>query len=813
VSSSTSRLTFELFGRDNASPVFDKFGRRVDQTRDRVGLLDRASRNLGPTLAALGLAKMATDSVKLEAAYSRTMAQVGVATGEAGKKLESLDDLAMKLGADTTFSAQDAGTAMLELAKGGLSAADIKAGSLANTLTLATAGGLELGDAANVVVQAMGAFGLSAKDTGSAVAALAGAANASSADVSDITQALAQAGTTANAAGLSIQDTTAFLAMFADKGIQGSDAGTALKTMLTRLVPSTKAAADTMAELGLSYTDANGQMVSAEEIASRTREAFKGLTDEERTRAINTIFGSDAQRAANVLIGEGEKGLKRYKTATSDLSQAEKLAKASTSGTAGALEQLSGAYETAQIQVGKGLAPAVEDLANKASDMVADGDFEEFGKKAGDVLTDLGDIVIPLAESTFPAMATAVDVTADAVGVLAPAVRELADAFNAMPQWAQTVLVAGGAAKMLGVKLPGGAGGGVAGAAASTAAGAAAGRAAAGRTAGQAAAAAGGTVAGRVGGVTLGRAAGIVGIANVLGTYYNEKMLDSVQNAQEKARRGTKLTNDEMREQARLSKEIFGDTKRRSGGGTFDKVESQAEKLTRSLQGTRDASDDVWSGLERVGDAEARPDVKPRGIARALGELADVGSSVGRLDKKDARPAVRPSGIGGALQGLADVGGRLSSIDGRVATAQVRIGGIGGALASLSQVGDRIAAVAAQAASAGGRRATGGAILGGGSGTSDDVLIWASNGEHMLDADDVKALGGQSGAYEFRRRLHEDGGTTPTRRASAPAARQTAPPAGVSDALLRQLIVETQRTNQLLQQGRQKDMRLMGLGG
>jgi hypothetical protein len=138
--------------------------------------------------AVVGLGRLVKESVQLEAAYSKTMAQVAVATQAPASALERLDDLAMKLGADTVFSAQDAASAMLQLAKGGLSTAEIEAGALADTLTLASAGELELGRAADVVVQAMGAFRLRANQTDEAVAALAGGANASSASVDDMTQ-------------------------------------------------------------------------------------------------------------------------------------------------------------------------------------------------------------------------------------------------------------------------------------------------------------------------------------------------------------------------------------------------------------------------------------------------------------------------------------------------------------------------------------------------------------------------------------------------------------------------------------------------
>jgi TP901 family phage tail tape measure protein len=146
------------------------------------------------------------------------------------------------MGADTVFSANDAAGAMLELAKNGISPAVIQAGALKSALTLAAAGGVSMEEAATTMGNAINAFGLKGSQSASVAAALAGAANASSASISSLSQGLAQSATAAHQAGLSIQETTAALAAFANAGIQGSDAGTSLKTFLQRLVPQTKKA-------------------------------------------------------------------------------------------------------------------------------------------------------------------------------------------------------------------------------------------------------------------------------------------------------------------------------------------------------------------------------------------------------------------------------------------------------------------------------------------------------------------------------------------------------------------------------------------
>lgn len=310
------------------------------------------------------LAAIGTAATKTAIDFESSMSRVSGALNDPSANMEELRQLALDMGADTVFSASEAGAAMEELAKGGLTAADIKGGALKTTMDLAAAGSLQLADAANVTVQAMGAFGLSAGQTGEAANALAGAAAASSADVSDLTQGLSQVSAQAHSAGWSIQDTTAVLGAFADAGIRGSDAGTSLKTMLQRLSAPTDAAASQMEALGINVRDSNGNMMDAASIAGELQAKLGGLDSATRDAAIQTIFGADASRAALVMMNQGTEGIQRYTAATNDQTAAQRLADSQMGDTERSIEEMNGAIETASIQVGGALAPAVTDVAN-----------------------------------------------------------------------------------------------------------------------------------------------------------------------------------------------------------------------------------------------------------------------------------------------------------------------------------------------------------------------------------------------------------------------------------------------------------------
>ena len=347
------QIAFDIIARDKASKTFAKIG------------------GAAKLLGVVGLGGIVTSAVQTEAQFSKTMNIMQATSGASGKEMDKLRKLAMKMGADTQFSAGGAAEAMLELARGGIKPAQIQAGALAGTLTLAAAGQLEMGEAANIAVKSMGQFGLKGKDAGAVAAALAGGANASSASVRDMAQALAQGGLAADSVGFSLQETTAVLAAFSNAGLEGSDAGTSMKTMLDRLQPTTNSAKAAMMALGgwsektgSAFVKANGEFKSAAQIAEILHKGTAKMTEAERKRTITQAFGSDAQRAATIFAKEGAAGLKRLTKATSDQKAAQKMANASMKGTGGALEKMKGSLETASLAIGQMLAPAVVFLAD-----------------------------------------------------------------------------------------------------------------------------------------------------------------------------------------------------------------------------------------------------------------------------------------------------------------------------------------------------------------------------------------------------------------------------------------------------------------
>jgi TP901 family phage tail tape measure protein len=390
--SADKELKQQLSDGKISTEQYQSYQRELIATQDRIKDLKKESSTVGNTLSAFGdkakasgekisnagtkmlpvtlaIGGVGAASVKTASDFETSMSQTAGALNAPMSQMGSLRDLALKMGQDTQFSATEAGNAMTELAKGGLTEADIKTGALKATMDLAASSGMDLGTAANTVVQAMGAFGLSAQNSAQAVNALAGAAAASSTDVEPLSEGLAQCAAQAHMAGWSIQDTTAVLGAFADAGVTGSDAGTSLKTMLQRLGAPTDKAAATMQSLGINVWDSSGHMKDAAGVAQELQTKMSGLSDQQQQAAMQTIFGSDATRAATVLMNDGSKGLEKYTKATSDQESAQRLANAQMGPADKAFEQMKGSLETAGITIGTALVPIVQKLAGFITDL------------------------------------------------------------------------------------------------------------------------------------------------------------------------------------------------------------------------------------------------------------------------------------------------------------------------------------------------------------------------------------------------------------------------------------------------------------
>lgn len=369
----TLTLSTEEFDKalKRARDGMDRTGKSAHKTSKDIALIQQAS--LAMTTA-VGAAFAA--SVAVAANFEQKMKDVEAVSGATGAEMEQLGNLAQEMGQKTAFSATEAAMGIEELIKAGLTVEQIINGGLDGALNLAIAGNLQLADAAEIASTALNAFRDDNLSVVDAANILAGAANASATNVSEMQYGLAQVSAVASGVGLSFQDTATALAAFAQNGLKGSDAGTSLKTMLQNLQPTTKDQIALFKNLGLmaadgtnAFYDLNGEIRGMDEIAGILQNALKDMTDQQRAFALETIFGSDAVRAGNILYKEGADGLNAMWDAMSKVTAAD-VAATKMDTLIGAFNEFTSSVETIGIRIGEDFLPILSQVVRQVTGVI-----------------------------------------------------------------------------------------------------------------------------------------------------------------------------------------------------------------------------------------------------------------------------------------------------------------------------------------------------------------------------------------------------------------------------------------------------------
>ncbi len=369
-------LQILITAKDNASAV-------IEQAQRQAGGLDKGLGAIGATakLGAVAIAGMGVAaagglalSIRSAADFEHAIDQVGAVAQATKEEMAGLADTALRIGKDTAYSATEAAGAMEMLAANGVSVADIMNGAADAAVALAAAGGTDLATAADTASTAMAVWSLNAADMADVVNRLAGAANVSRFGVEDMSAAIAMGGGAAKVSGVEFGDFASAIAAIAPNFSSGSDAGTSFKQFLAGLTPETTKAKDAFAALGLTaedgsnkFFDANGNLKSMAEITGLLNEATSGLSEEQKSMALTTIFGSDAMRAAAGIAGLTKEEFIAL-DATMGNTDAADIASQRMGNLKGSMEQLRGSLETIQIEIGSKLLPALTAMATFAAE-------------------------------------------------------------------------------------------------------------------------------------------------------------------------------------------------------------------------------------------------------------------------------------------------------------------------------------------------------------------------------------------------------------------------------------------------------------
>lgn len=346
-------------------PTIESFGDKLQKAGDKIGdagkKLTDAGKNLSMKVTA-PLVGLGVAAAKTGMDFEAAMSEVGAISGAAGEDLAKLEALAKEMGATTKFSASEAAEGLKYMAMAGWDTQQMLEG-LPGVLSLAAASGEDLGRVSDIVTDALTAFGMQASEAGEFADILAAASSNANTNVGMLGESFKYVAPVFGSLGYSAEDAALALGLMANAGIKASQAGTALRGAITRMMKPSKDAAKLIDELGLKFTDAEGNMLPFRDVMDQLRSAFANLTAEQQAQYAATIFGQEAMSGMLAIINASEGDYNKLAAAVdSSAGAAQKMADIMQDNLKGRLTELKSALEGVALQLYDHLQPALENL-------------------------------------------------------------------------------------------------------------------------------------------------------------------------------------------------------------------------------------------------------------------------------------------------------------------------------------------------------------------------------------------------------------------------------------------------------------------
>jgi TP901 family phage tail tape measure protein len=382
------------------------FGDKSATAEQKLNGLSSAFKTTGGLLSknvTLPIVGVGAAAVKTATDFEAGMSEVKAISGATGSEFDALKDKAIEMGAKTKFSASDSADAFKYMAMAGWDASQMMDG-IAGIMDLAAASGEDLATTSDIVTDALTAFGLQASDSAHFADVLAQASSKSNTNVGLMGETFKYVAPVAGALGYSIEDTAVAIGLMANSGIKGSQAGTALRSTITRLAKPVGEAKDAVEELGISITNADGTMKPLSQTMVELREKFAGLTEEQKAQYAAMLAGQEGMSGLLAIVNASDEDFQKLTDEINNANgAAEDMASVMMDNTAGAVEQLKGALESAGILIGEKLTPYIRKLAEWITGLV-----EKFNSlseeeqdqivKFGLILAAIGPVLLILAK-------------------------------------------------------------------------------------------------------------------------------------------------------------------------------------------------------------------------------------------------------------------------------------------------------------------------------------------------------------------------------------------------------------------------------
>ena len=303
--------------------------------------------------------------------FESGMSKVQAISGASGEDLAALTDKAKEMGAKTKFSATESAEAMQYMAMAGWKTGDMLNG-IEGIMNLAAASGEDLATTSDIVTDALTAFGLSAQDSTHFADVLAQASSNANTNVGMMGETFKYVAPVAGAMGYSAEDVATAIGLMANSGIKASQAGTSLRTILTRMAKPTKEVQTAMDQLGVSVIDSDGNMKSLHEIMDDLRSGFSGLSEAEKVNMAATLGETDGMSGLLAIVNASDRDYQKLTDSINNCSgAAESMAETMQDNLEGQLTILGSTAESLALEIYESVKGSLTDMTKLGIDAVS----------------------------------------------------------------------------------------------------------------------------------------------------------------------------------------------------------------------------------------------------------------------------------------------------------------------------------------------------------------------------------------------------------------------------------------------------------
>lgn len=366
---------------------------------DGIGsIAEKGLKATGAILAgtATAIGAIGAASVKVGSDFEASMSKVAAISGATGDDLKALTDKAKEMGATTKFSASESADALQYMAMAGWKTEDMLNG-LEGIMNLAAASGEDLATTSDIVTDALTAFGLSAEDSTHFADVLAQASSNANTNVGMMGETFKYVAPVAGALGYTAEDTALAIGLMANSGIKASQAGTSLRSIMSRMAKPTKEVQGAMDKLGVSLTDSNGNMKSLNEVMGDLRKGFAGLSKDEAAAMAAALGGQEAMSGLLAIVNSSDDDFDKLSDAIYSCDGAAKrMADTMNDNLQGQITILKSGLEGLGISLYENMEAPLKEVVKEAQNMVQqlqdafnNGGLDSMVTKAGEVMAQI----------------------------------------------------------------------------------------------------------------------------------------------------------------------------------------------------------------------------------------------------------------------------------------------------------------------------------------------------------------------------------------------------------------------------------------